>query len=959
MYKRRPVPRNEFIPLADMQEGNYRIAPPGCRLGTGYDQGYVNIRGELEKSHPEVSVAISILDKARVLSEADFSSVQDISLKRNLYYVQESLLWYERHITTRKGAGKGILYQNLLRKHEFADELDDLIKYSMRLSSSNCFWYGTDNWPPNTQEIKTLDDFYSPYHLLPFQRPDSGDIELVTQKPVEIPTHLLDHFREKVMQLVTGSQDRPWEPDDVARLSLLNPATTFVPSKNMRESKISRVSATENLETTSEFKFEHVEVYKEAHESRSCVVPDLPTLVTLQILEKRMEQVISCKSDVIRKKDFSYLFEYLSGCSRWCFLMSDQKKSGLTFPRHMIMEFYKTLHNLFPLWGFNLIEGWSNATIRINGKDVPFTNGVGLGMMNATVSIIVAILFEIWVENQDPEFRLNGQFYNDDQVIRVWTGDRSKVMIYDDSLADLGRSWDNHLESYGLIIHKKKPFLSRAGILLEQYGDDFSINSDKRVQKVCNLFKSLKATDIAAAKECFHSSAQALPSEMSHYIPEILSIVTAYWGSEFSKTGFPELALPYDLGGWLSSTENGFNTLFYDMTSNHTDWMDVAGFLEVSSPRNHILKQGLVGPARAIHENFKKFPGKIPSDHYDYGTLVCRAIEARRLKGPELKSLRVRLLRNRLRAFNTPIAHPRDVIKYYFERLETGGNYLPPVSLRSVGTNYRFHTGQEVPPGFKPEDPLRLMVLISQYHSLCPAEVKIQLRKESPDYMSVIYNLALSASLAFGGTSVTPLQISKYLLGGAEYWDRIYCTQVSRGYPIQDPLLEHPVTAFIGRLFGADDPCEILSWDHELGIAWTTGLLEDPGWLLQEGPAQELSLRAFNRNLQWTKVIDGETFPIELESWAYLRLADPRVLYEREKDPTSRFEPENPEELRTTGGLTATQLLAELLVVASHISEEVRMRDAGLSATILGGDDPDIFGEDDFALFPDDNGAWG
>jgi hypothetical protein len=94
-------------------------------------------------------------------------------------------------------------------------------------------------------------------------------------------------------------------------------------------------------------------------------------------------------------------------------------------------------------------------------------------------------------------------------------------MIYDDSLFDLGRSWDSHLESFGLVIHKKKPFLCRAGILLEEYGDDFPIDSQKKVQKVCNLFKALKATDIAAAKDIFHSSAQSLPDELTHYIPEV------------------------------------------------------------------------------------------------------------------------------------------------------------------------------------------------------------------------------------------------------------------------------------------------------------------------------------------------------------------------------------------------------------------------------------------------------
>jgi hypothetical protein len=279
--------------------------------------------------------------------------------------------------------------------------------------------YGKDLYPPFCEAVRDWDQLPSPYHLIPFERQPSGDIELVLEEPPPIPENLLEQFREIVREHIRVPQCDKRFLDDVDTLRFTGSATSFDPSKNKRVPKTAaRINQRGQFRTSSNFIYDYVKVDKAPHESRECVVPNPETLNMTSLLELQMEQVISSKWDKIRETNFDWLPDWLSMYSKHLFILSDQKKCGLTFPRRLIIEFYRVLNETFPDWDFGLAEGLLDSYINYNGQMRQMRGGPGLGQFNKTISVIVALLFEIWRRDQDPEWHLSGLFYNDDQVIR-------------------------------------------------------------------------------------------------------------------------------------------------------------------------------------------------------------------------------------------------------------------------------------------------------------------------------------------------------------------------------------------------------------------------------------------------------------------------------------------------------------------------------------------------------------
>jgi hypothetical protein len=944
-YKRRRAVNVQLDAPCCTGEWEFEYSHLPKRTNPRYRAEHVPIQGELQEDHPEIPAALRALDEAGDIFSVDFSTIKDDSLYRNLIYVTESLRWYETAIPTRQGSGKGILYQNLLRKSGFTDELDDLLKYSMRLSSSNSFWYGTADWPARTKIIKTMDDFYSPYHCLPFKRPQTEDILLILGKPPPVKETLWAAFDEKVLQLLHPTSERPFVMDDYERLKLCSSSSTFDADKLIRVRKTEKVAKTLDFQTPPHFTFDHVEVYKEPHESRACVVPDLDTLVTLTELEKRMEQVISCSSDCIRDTNFDWLPEYLSGYSRWGFLMSDQKKCGLTFNRSLIVRLYDRLHDCCPGWGFDRIHGWDSATIHLGDRGVlPFTNGVGLGMMNSTISLIVGILFEIWRDSQDPEFRLNGRFYNDDQVIRFWVGDRPKNHFHQPSI-DLGVSWDNFLEDFGLVIHKKKPFTCGAGLFLEEYGSLFPVSSDKKVQKVCNLFKSLRAENIFRAKEMFCSSADALPPELRHYVPRVLRIVVSHWGSEFGSLA-EELAIPFELGGWLHISKDGINSLFEELTNNHNDWWPYANFLDTVSEISRLHVDAKSSIITAMSANMKSlFPDRKLGRLFNYAALATSSLSARRIKGKERRHLEIKIMRIRQRGFKRkPLKQPLKILGWYREKIEGGSFYLPPLSLRGAKENVPWGPALLARPAFGSDSVPKMILKIQDLiDNPGKPQLRLSFRKIPEDLPSLVFHLCLSASHACGGRAVSPETVTLHCIGGFDFWNKVFHSQYSRGLPQAEVLANHPLTTFIMDLTGCVSPYEFIGLNDSTRTCWTTGLSDYPVFDSAES-ISGFTWREYYRRLVQRREADSIE-AAEPCGWEDFREIHPIELPEATKRIASGNDP--PDDEIITQGMTSTQLLQQFADIFRNISQEVAMRRTSIGEYLIEGTTDDIFETDD------------
>jgi hypothetical protein len=907
-----------------------------------YKRGYVHTPQMIPLDHPEVTLAAQYVERQENLDSVDWTWIKDPVLAKHLIRITECLRWYEYHIPSRLGNGKGILYQNLSRKSEFADELDDLIKYSLRYSGSTSVVYGTDEWPPDIRTIKTLDDFFSPYHLLPFPRPESEDILLIEDTLPPIDKTLLFRFTELIEEFFHHPEESPWEVDDLTRLEFLTASKTFIPGQLKRAKKTDVFTDREHIHTTDLFEFDWVDVYKEPHESRSCVVPSPPTLVTLRLLERRMEQVISCPHDCIRDSDLSWVPEYLSGYSHWNFLQSDQKKCGLTFPLELVRALYMKLHDLLPGWGFDLIQGYDSGTVRYKDRILKFNRGVGLGMMNSTISLIMGFLFEDWKRSQPPELRLNGRFVNDDQVIRFYSAG-SRIDISDQGTKERGPSWDSHLEDFQLSIHKKKPFISMAGVFLEVYGDDFPINSDKKCQKVLNLLKCLTASDISEAKDLFSSAADALDETMVCYIPGMLKTVYSYWGIEFSNE---EVSLPYEIGGWVSPRECGLKTVFRDMTENQTGWLRHSEMLTVSETSRSLLLRNASLKNKKLASNFKKLENKSYPARNDYSRMVVSSLISGKLSGKNHSIYRNRILRARQEAFESPKALPNSskIIKYYFEALERGGNYLPPTSIRPVDpiSLYRPEYSQELPE--PPENVTRLLSKIAQANGILPPELDFQLRRESADCTSCLYRLAYDATRD-SRKHPTPLGILTYILGGYEYWEKIQATQVYLDMGVISPLQAHPLLPDIIRWYGANDQNDIIVLDHVYRAAYASGC---PDYF----PFQTMSmgrgrLAGIVRQLGVPDL--EERFSSGSEILDAIRLVTPisLPLNVDNSHPEDQDQPGPTEDL--IGGIPVSLYLEEVQRIVRQISPEVNLRESNFYNPI-GIIETDVFEGDDDLL---------
>jgi hypothetical protein len=244
------------------------------------------------------------------------------------------------------------------------------------------------------------------------------------------------------------------------------------------------------------------------------------------------------------------------------YLMSDIKKSGLTFNRNIHNLLIKCCKKVYPEFNWEPYFNYGNAKIVIGDNDpVPMKNGYGLGMLDCVISFTQACIYQIIIYKGLTEgYTSEAKFWSDDMVVRLKSKTKSDVDL--EVVDNLLQEYDSYASKCGIRVHEKKPYVSFQGVFLESYGTSFKApwDSVKTCQWLGCLFDCLKCPTICRAKEVFATICLEVPENLYVWLSTILGDIVDFWGYEFSKT---EYTYPYELGGWMYNIKDGYNDLFW------------------------------------------------------------------------------------------------------------------------------------------------------------------------------------------------------------------------------------------------------------------------------------------------------------------------------------------------------------------------------------------------------------
>jgi len=904
----------------------------------------VNIPDVVKWPHPECTAYLQSLEGHYNLEDWVIPKLKDVALYRHVYRLKSTLLWWwSLPIPKKIGNPYGIMRENLKRGPAYADELDDSIKYSMRLSASCALVYGKEEYPVTCTEVKDVDQFFSPFHLIPFERPPSGDIDLLFKDPPLIPEKLLTQFKEKVEEFIRIPSENRRVLDDMDSLRMMGSVSAFDPSTNRRIPKVaSRLSQKGQHRTTSNFMFDYVKVDKAPHESRECVVPSAETSASLQLLRLQLHQVLKVPSDVIWEKDFSWLPDWLSYNQKALFIMSDQKKCGLTFPLELLKALFGVLEERFPEWDFGLIRGYDNAFLKLGKGDLrQIRGGPGLGQLSEAISASVAILFEIW-KDQFTDIRVEGRFFNDDQVIRVYYNDLRQDPIQP-WVIDMAQSWDVHMESYGLQVHKKKPFICGGGVFLEVYGESFPITVQKKVQWVGHFFSSLCQSNIALAKEYFANMYDNIFDEEKPYGEYILfNTVLPFWGYEFYPQ---EVYLPYQLGGWFRRRSfNKLDLLFTQIDKVPKSQGRLVNLIGLEIPKPHggtKLEKEFRPQVRKVQKSFKALEDGKPAT-WNYPKLARSGLDSFRPSSQEYVKYGKRLIKARRAAISKKARTYKEIFSLYWKlTIEEGKAYAPPLSVYHEGTNW-LPFGKTLEEGNPPprEDPSRAWFKLCQELGTLSWQFQFWTRSTYSGIQPALY--AFISSLNIKDFIITPETINLIMVLGEsnlkkilDYGMQTYGKIILPKLSIQFPELE--------LLYNSAFE-DLIYLDHEAFTSYLTGINYNlsPELFRVKKSLVETINSLCQSNPNWDHVSFGELDDLR-QILRPPNIAGPATF----AHPTSTSV-QPPHEVAEEDRYIMAAILAQVYAPA-HLAPEEEVIRQGLAGQIYGraADVPDIFDEED------------
>jgi hypothetical protein len=407
------------------------------------------------------------------------------------------------------------------------------------------------------------DYFFSPRDCLNFRLPDpQDDIRRLLEEPPPVQPKFLARLEKEFRNFIKVPNHRV-DLDDLDYLGLFTEKSTFVPSakqKKRTKNYVARIG--QKVRPEKQFEFDYCFVQKNAAEGRAAVIGTPGTILQIKKFHKMFKAVAHCPEDHYSDPSVTKGLErWLSAeSSREGFVMSDIKKSGLTFNRNIFNMLINVLHELMPTWGWDDFLDYGNAILHLPNCSKPkrIKNGFGLGMLDCVVSFTQACIFNILVEDYDTRaYRLDAKFWSDDSIIKVRMVLNLELDL--NGLDELMLIFNELLSNCGIVVHNKKPYVSRLGVFLESYGTFYGCHWDstKRGQYLGCLFDVLKAPDIFRAKEIFATLMLEVPNDVKPWASTALDSIVSHWGYEFHPD---EVMMPFEAGGWSYCVDEGWNT---------------------------------------------------------------------------------------------------------------------------------------------------------------------------------------------------------------------------------------------------------------------------------------------------------------------------------------------------------------------------------------------------------------
>ncbi|XDO01627.1 RNA-dependent RNA polymerase [Phytophthora cinnamomi ormycovirus 9-16] len=527
--------------------------------------GWVNVGQEFVAfPHPEQKRIERSLSSCWNLENWEIPKLKDRYFERVLQCFKAKLLFWEK-----VSAGRDVFLApiEIARKSIYfgpavAGELDDMVSFSLRERVMDLTY--EDVILESDSNAWGHDYFFPARDLLPWRLPEKKeDIMRLTAEPPDIPAPFIKKFKDEAENYIKRGVERPFL-DDIDKLSLFKNSSVFNwEKKKSFTNYASRVG--KKIRGTSQLKYKYAWVQKNSCEARSCLVGTPETLYEIKDFHKMFKAIADCPEDLFYAKDVTVGLEEWLTPNKWDnakFIMSDIKKSGLTYNRHLHDALMEVLHSIYPTWGWDKWIGYKDACFYDPSSDKTFriTNGYGLGMLDCVISFSQAVIYNIWKEEilQDASFDLEGKFWSDDSIVKI----TSKIMPFEhDHLIEMSRSFNKHLSNYGIVVHDKKPYYSKKGCFLETYGTTYGRNAwdhSKVSQYIGCLYDTLKAPTIFRAKEMFSALMLLMPECLSDWASLALYDITSFWGYEFFEG---EADVPFECGGWTFVVSEGINTL--------------------------------------------------------------------------------------------------------------------------------------------------------------------------------------------------------------------------------------------------------------------------------------------------------------------------------------------------------------------------------------------------------------
>lgn len=488
------------------------------------------------------------------------------NFKQELYILNKKIETWERlNYLSDKICFKNsaeIMIGNLRDGPKYATSLKKSIDYTIRYKTA-----ATEiDIPEDVTIFKDVEDInciFPSRHLINFQIEDNyEDAEWSLQEtPCKMDDDTLGALREIMIKNIKDNKNLRFF-DTLDSINLSNEKKCFENNKSVKSFN-ARVESGFNDSLAYELNFLVKQVTKSPEEDRVILIGDIESRNLIYIVREMTSDMHKCKYDVYGRNRWEF-YNFLKRDRKRMFLLADQKKFGPVFPRYLLVMYFDILIEMYPDYTpFKLIRNIYNENriyFHMNNKKIKTLRGFILGMFDNIGGFIVSCIFELFINNfkkihdEDDVHKVDAIFWGDDQAIRIDNHKKHFTMR-------LWNEWLTCQENYGMIINRKKSFISKRGIFCEVYSPDYpgEFTCEKKAIYVMQPFQSLQGINKFHCKTLWSAHWDYYSRTIPWYDQDYNEPMRKTWrrslqesmniiGYEFSPD---EAQIPFQLGGWV------------------------------------------------------------------------------------------------------------------------------------------------------------------------------------------------------------------------------------------------------------------------------------------------------------------------------------------------------------------------------------------------------------------------